>query len=145
MANEAVVTVGLRINNPSESAPLKFNDIGPPSFSADVTGSFGPTPGSISVATTGTNIDLTQLGTPGFCVFYNQGTAFNVEIGIYDTESQQFYPFMLIKPGEKYQFRLSANVESQFGPGTGSGTTTTRLRARGLGGTGKLFVGAFEA
>lgn len=43
----------------------------PTSFTADLTGEFGPTPGAFSAATTGTSADLSELTTAGHVLIRN--------------------------------------------------------------------------
>lgn len=60
------------------------------------------------IPTTPTALDLPELGVPGFAVFQNLDTANFIEIGSYVIG--EFYPFVMLKPGEQCLFRLSSNA-----------------------------------
>lgn len=102
MANEASVRSGLEITKGN----LKYRSF-PNEFRADVTGSKGPLPGAVTVTTGGTDIDLTGLGTPGFCRLGNIDSTNFVEYGIWN--GANFYPLGEIGPGECYTIKIARN------------------------------------
>jgi hypothetical protein len=103
----------------------------PQSFTADISGLAGPTPGAISAATSFTIVSLTQItsagGVPGLCRIMNLDQTNFVEVGIYDSGHSSFYPLMELLPGETYVFRLSRYLgeEMDTTPGTGTSSTAT--------------------
>lgn len=112
---------------------------------ADVTGDKGPTPGVIAVSTSGTDVDLSELTTPGLCRMRNEGASV-ITYGIWD--GVEFYPLGEMQPGESYVIRLSRFLNQSIGTGSGStaydGTTYT-LRLKAYLATGQAKVEAFEA
>lgn len=117
----------------------------PGTFIADFNGSKGPTPGSMAVSEDGTDIDLSELGTPGLCFMMNQGNTYPVVVGRWDPVTLFFYPFCKLFPGEGFVLRLAEDVEEEYtGTGTGTEATQSKLRAKGWGGPGVLLVEAFE-
>jgi hypothetical protein len=92
----------------------------PNQFTADMTGTKGPTPGLITVPTTGKVVNLTALSTMGgMCRFYNRSLVNFVTIGVYD--GTRFYPFCELLPGEFTRVRLSRYLNQEF-IGSSSGT-----------------------
>lgn len=148
MAGEARVVSSLSIRKASGSIVLIDYQSRPGAFTADVDGTKGPSPGSILISVNGTNIDLSQLGTPGLCRFHNQSASYSVRVGRWDDQVNRFYPFILLKPGESYVVRLDPSVEEEF---TGTGTAiavsapATYLRAIALTQDVPLLVEAFDA
>lgn len=145
MANEATVTCSLQIRK----GAIEYQSR-PTSFQTDVDATFGPTPGAMAVATTGTDVDLSRLTVPGLCKIANLDTTNFIEYGIWDPEAAKFYPLGEIRPGEFYVLRLSRNLFDEFagGPGTGTGTTgpaTNTLRLRADNADCNAVVEAFEA
>lgn len=142
MANEAQVRASLQI----KKGNLDYRS-NPTVFNADVTGTDGPTPGTITCAVApGTDVSLSELSTPGLCVIQNLDSTNYVTVGVRDPESNLFYPFMELLAGEIYVFRLSRNVEEEFATGTGTvGPNTNRLRIIANTAACNVFVGAFEA
>lgn len=140
MANEARVTAGLQI------IAGNINYLSQPSaFLATVTGRKGPTPGSISVAVLGTDVDLSQLTQPGLCILHNQDPTNFVTYGIRDPETNRFYPLGELLPGEIYPLRLSRDIQEEYGTGTGTVTAATnKLHLRANTAACNVLVGAFE-
>jgi len=127
MSDEASIVASLQILNGN----LEYHNT-PTSFTADVTGVNGPTPGAITVPTTGIDVDLSQLTTPGLCWMMNLDDTNYVTYGIWDPETYKFYPFGKLKPGETSLFRLSPNICKELGTGTGTTgpvTNTFHMRA----------------
>lgn len=141
MSNEARITTTLNIRKGN----LDYTSN--KSFQADVATAKGPSPGAISVDTTGEAIDLSELTTPTLCRFTNLSSSGTVEVGITDPQLATFWPMIELLPGESYIVRLSSNLNNQYGTGTGTGTsdaTVNNLWARAITGTVILVVEAFE-
>jgi len=111
-----------------------------------VAGDGGPTPGQITCTTTGTNVDLSVLATPGLCRIQNlDGTNF-VTVGIWDPETEVFYPLLELLAGESYALRLSRDLAWEFATGTGTiGPETNTLRIKADTASCDVLVEAFEA
>lgn len=140
MADEASVTWSLTVrkNNLSE------RDNG--SFRVDVTGQLGPLPGAMSVPLTGRIVDFSGFITePGLCVIKNIGETYAFNVGIYDPQTNVFYPLSEVGPGESYPLKLSRDLLEQYND-TGTGTTgpENKLMIKGIGGEAQGYVGAFE-
>lgn len=149
MANEARITSSLAIRKTSGSLTLLDYQSRPTTFSATVDGTKGPTPGAITVARTGTIIDLSQLTTPGLLVIKNLDATYRFEWGIFDPSISSFFPVGEVLPGEVYVVRLSRALLREYStPGTGTGTTgeVNQLRAKAEWGAGTAGISAsFEA
>lgn len=118
MANEIAVQIRVRVTNGN----LKYvNPVS--SFYVDMTGAKGPTPGAIAVPTDGVDVYFDQLTTPGLCLITNLDDTNYVEVGIYDPQTDVFYPLMEVGPGESWPMILSRNLGEQYA-GSGTGTTT---------------------
>ena len=141
MANEARLLISLQINKSN----LQYQGR-PTAFQADVTLTEGPTPGFVLVSKFGTQISLTQLTRPGLCRFQNYSLLNNIAIGIYNTDQSEFYPFMLLKPGESYVLRLHPEINEEYA-GTGTGTTSeeNKFWAQAENANSALLVEAFGA
>lgn len=109
----------------------------------------GPTPAYITVNQYGSDVDLSQLDTPGICRIMNLSEDDDVwiEYGVWDPETGVFYPFGEALSGEFYILRLSRFLGSeQLGTGTGTGgpaTNTLRIKCYGAE-TCEVLVEAFE-
>ena len=105
MADEARVTSTLTIGKGNLDYASR-----PSVFSADVDAAAptGPTPGSLLIATAGTDVSFAQLTTAGFCKLTNLDDTNFVEYGIWD--SSTFHELGEIQPGEFYVIRLSRNM-----------------------------------
>src|SRR5678816_4215564 len=79
----------------------------PSAYTATLVGTKGPVPGAISVPTTGVDVDLSQLTTPGLCRIANLDLTNYVEWGIHD--GSVFHPVGEVLPGEFCNIRLSRN------------------------------------
>lgn len=128
MANEATIRASLTVrkgNLDHRSNPTQFQ--------ATQTGVGGPTPGTILCAVApGTDVDLSELTTPGLATIQNLDATNYVTVGIFDPQSNLFYPFMELLPGEIYPLRLSRNIQEEYATGTGTvgpGTNTLRVIA----------------
>lgn len=123
---------------------VKFRSY-PNSFQASVVGSGkGPTPGTVACTVNGTDIDLTELTTPGFCFLYNTDDVHFVTVGVWD--GTEFYPLLELGPGEGYPLKLSRFLGQSLGSvGTGTyDTGTYSLRIKADTAPCNVFVGAFE-
>lgn len=131
MANEAQVRVGLSVTKRSGSITQIDYRSPVSAFSLDVIGTKGPCVGSVTVTTFGTDVNLSEMSQPGLCVFHNQDSTNYVSVGVFDPETNVFYPFAEVGPGESYIVKLSRDFGEQFA-GTGTGTTaaTNRLRIK---------------
>lgn len=112
-------------------------------FTADLTGTNGPTPGVVAVSASGTDITLSQLTTPGWAELKNIGSSGYIEVGIREPELGQFYPFLELSAGESLPVQFSRNLLEGW---TSTGTTpaNNRLHARNSSGTGYLEISAYE-
>jgi hypothetical protein len=147
MSNEATIRSSLIILKDDGSGTTLLQYAGQPTaFQADVTGTFGPTPGAFAASTAGTDVDLTELTTPGLCRIMNQDDTNYVTVGMWDPEGSTFYPMMELLPGETYVFRLSRSIEEEYSTGTGTtGANTNRLRIKADTAACNVLVEAFEA
>ena len=118
----------------------------PTVFSADVSGTKGPTPGAVTFSTAGEDVDLTGLTVPGLCRLQNQDPTNYVTYGIWDPEGNTFYPLGELLSGESYVLRLSRDIEEEFGTGGGTtGPNTNRLRIKADTAACVVLVEVFEA
>lgn len=145
MANEARVVNTLQIKN------LSLNWRTPAGgFSADVSGTFGPSPGAVVVSASGTDIDFSKLTTPGLCEITNLEdpdtvTSF-VTLGVYDPSNDAFTPVDEIHPGETWTRRWSRFVgRESTGTGTGPGAYNNTIQLRSSSGTSRVAVSTFDA
>lgn len=145
MPNEARVNSGLSVRKVDGQLILLDYQSRPASFTADVSGTFGPTPGAFVASVAGTDADLTGLTVPGFCWMQNMDSLNFVQFGVWDPETEKFYPVGELLPGESCLFRLSRNLGVEY-EGTGSGTTgpTNRLRFKADTSPCNVRVDAFE-
>lgn len=140
MANEATIRTSLII----KSGELDYGSK-PTAFNADVAGSKGPSPGAITVATTGTDVDLSELSSPSLCRLMNLDGTNYVTVGVWDPENSLFFPSLELLPGETYIVRLSRFLQWEFGTGTGtSGSETNTLRMYADTAACDVLVEAFE-
>lgn len=117
----------------------------PTNFQATMVGQGGPTPGQLLASLDGISVDLSVLGTPGMCSIQNLDATNYIQVGIWESDSSIFYPFMELLPGEIYVFRLARNIREEYA-GTGTGTTAyiNTLRIKAFGAACKVVVNAFE-
>lgn len=151
MANEVSITSVLRVRKLSGTTVL-LDYLRSASYSANLTGTKGPTPGAIAVPVGGVAVSLAELTTPGWCWIHNLDATNEVHIGPRDPDSALFYPMLKFGPGERYLVRLSDDLFEEYqGTGTGTGSPANQLWARALDPTTKaaataaLSVEAFEA
>ena len=141
MANEAALVNSLHlVVGYVDYRPL------PTSFYENVTGSKGPCPGAFTASVEGTDVDFSQLTTPGLCRIINLDTTNSVDVGIWDPETSTFYPYQRIHPGKSYVIYLSPDLQEQYGTGTGTtGANTNRMRVKAVTVACNVSVEAFEA
>ena len=122
MADEAQVRVSLSIRKTSGIITM-IDYQSRRAFSADVTGTKGPTPGALTIPVGGKVVSFEELSTAGFCMLHNLDTTNYVEYGIRDPDSDRFYPLGEIGPGETYILKLTRNLNEEY-IGTGTGTSS---------------------
>jgi hypothetical protein len=79
MSNEITAQISISISK----LPLSFKNQ-PTSFKMNLGGSYGPTPGSVLCATTGTDISLSGVTMGGICLIQNLDATNFVTFGIHD-------------------------------------------------------------
>jgi len=128
MTREATIRSGLTIRKNG----LQYKSLVDQYF-ADMNGTKGPSPGSLTVSLAGVAVDFSELTTPALCRIVNYDTANTLHYGISD--GTEFYPLGEIQAGESYVIRLSSLLGRSVAiVGTGSGTYD--------GGTYQLFLKA---
>lgn len=138
MANEATVNAGLQIKLGNG-----FYQSMPSSFRADVSAFIGPTPGAITVPTTGANVNLSALTSPGLCRIQNIDGTNYVRYGIHD--GALFHPLGRILPGESYVLRLDHSLgEEESDTGTGTSGPVNSLYLKAVGASCVVLVEAFN-
>lgn len=131
MANEIRIQISLQV----KKGNLTFQSQ-PTAFLVDMAGdAAAPSPGRITVDEEGTDVDLSKVTTPGWAIFRNLDDTNYVELGIWNADQSEFYPFAQIEPGTHFAMPLSPNINEEYA-GTGTGTTgelnTLRLLASTL-------------
>ncbi len=145
MANEGRITAGWSIRKTVDGEVLMDERTSPSTALIDVDGLKGPVPGDVTVATTGTDIDLTQLTEPGPCWLLNRDPTNYVIYGIWDTERNVFYPLGELPPGLPASFYLARTLGEEYaGVGTGTTAPTNRLRMYANGASCVVCVKAWE-
>ena len=140
MANEASVKCGLTVKKGNIDYAGK-----PTSFNADVTGTIGPAPGAFTASLAGTSVDLSEFTTPGLCRVQNIDATNYVTWGIWDPESELFYPLGEILAGESYVIRLSRLLSGELGTGAGTvGANTNTFMFKSNTAACVVLVEAFE-
>lgn len=140
MAQEIRVTSALSIKNGN-----LFYISQPGAFIANMAGTKGPTPGSVTVTTDGVDVSLAQLtALGGMCRVMNVDLTNKIQIGPKDTGTGKFYPFMDLLPGETYTIRLS-DFLGKDEPGTGTFGGTGTFHAKSRNASCVLLVEAFDA
>lgn len=121
------IRVSLQMTNGNlsyQSAPQAFNP-------TDAVIAKGPSPGAITVAAGGTDVDFSHLTLVGLCWIQNLSTTDYVTFGIWDDDNNYFYPLGEILAGEYYPIRLSRYLGRKEALGTGTGNSaiiTCKLR-----------------
>ena len=147
MANEARINSSLQIRKTSGTLTLLDYASRPSAFQATVTGTKGPSPGAVTAIRTGTVVSFAALTIPGFCRIssLDSDTGNYVEYGIYDPQTDVFYPLGEVGPGESYIIKLSRNLLEEYA-GTGTGTTaaTNSFMLKAFNASADCLVEAFE-
>jgi len=147
MADEARIQSYLQIRKNSGTITLIDYRSGPTVFQATVTGTKGPVPGALTVPTTGKIVDLSELTTPGFVFLHNldSDTSNYVEFGIYDPQTDVFYPLGELNAGESTVFKFSRNLLEEYtGTGTGTSAATNQFMLKSFNASAVVTVEAFE-
>jgi hypothetical protein len=142
VANEARITLSLIIRKTSGGS-LAYQ---PPaaSFTADVNGNKGPTPGALTVTTTGVNVDLSGLTYKGFCRVSNiEDTTATTYVVLGPYDGTNYVPMVEIGPGEVYVYKLYRYLGAEF-TGTGTNSDSNTLRLMSVGGSSNVVFEAFE-
>ncbi len=121
MANEGSFTYSMSLRKQS-GALIILGASYQKSFTFDVDGSVGPTPGGMVVPVGGKIIRFGELITPGIIVIKNYDATNYITYGLYDPDSKKFYPMGEVFAGEEWPWRLSRDFLERF-EGTGTGTT----------------------
>lgn len=130
MANEFNIGASLKLANGS----LKYaNQV--TAFRADQTTKKGPTPGTIAATTSGVEVSLAALTTPGFAVIQNTDTTNYVQYGLYI--SSTFYPLGELLPGEVNIVRLARDILT-------ANTAAAKLYLKANTATCSVLVQAFD-
>lgn len=140
MANEVQITCSIR----GVVGGLQLRGPEPSKFSANLSVIDGPTPGAFPVSTSGTDIDFSKLTTPGLCAIQNLDATNYITVGVYEPDTDMYYPFLELLPGEVYVIRLARFLNRES---TGTGTMVgynARLQARANTATCWLRVDAYE-
>lgn len=140
MADEATVRSSLQIR----TGNLSYNSQ-PSGFQADVSGVKGPCPGAFAVSTSGTDVDLSELSSPGLCRIANLDSTNFVEWGIWEPLISHFYVLGRILAGESYIIRLSPHLGYEYGVGTGTVGGVNTLRFKADTAAVNVLVEAFES
>lgn len=141
MANEVRIQASLRII----SGNVNYN-AQPTSYNDTLSSTKGPSPGAVTVDTEGTDIDFSELIVPGWCRLMNLDDTNFVTWGIWDPETEKFYPCGELGPGQTYPIKLSRYLQQEFGTGTGTtGPDTNRFRIKADTAPCDVLVEAFEA
>jgi hypothetical protein len=116
MSQEIRIQATLQVTNP----PVQYYS--QPGVSiANQVGVGGPAPGTVLAGVGGININFGPLTTPACCRIQNYDTVNFITYGVFDAESNEFYPLGEALPGESYVIRLSRHMKTVYPPtGTGS-------------------------
>ena len=151
MADEVTITAGLQVvkRNSNNDVLIQFQGQ-PQSYRGDLTGAFGPVGGAVLAHFTGTIIDLSSLTTPGYYHISSQDDSADaddnyIEYGLYDAQTDVFYPWGELAPGEPASGKFSRNFLEEY-TSTGSATTgpTNKLMVKSSSGSRKCLVQVFE-
>jgi hypothetical protein len=123
-----------------------FNRVMNGQFSSPLTGSNGPTPGTITAQLNHTVVSLADLVTPGLCRIENQDTVNSVYVGVYSSHFNEFFPLLMLKAGESYPVRLADLLGKDLSPGTGTGgdAFTFQLALKAVGAPVIVLVEALD-
>lgn len=145
MSNEARMPGGVQIRKTSGTVVLLDHRPAFNPYNVDVSAVNGPSPGAVTVTTSGTDIDLSQITEPGLCEIVNRSSDQLVTFGLWDSQNHSFYSFGELNPGEGIAFRFSQDFgERDDGAGTGTTTSSTvTLRFYSTDANAVVYIGAF--
>lgn len=92
----------------------------------------GPTPGTITVPTTGIDVDLAELSQPGWAWIQNLDPTNYVTLGIHD--GSVLHPFGELLPGMMFPIFLSRSLGEEHtiaGTATTGNVNTLHIKANG--------------
>lgn len=144
MANEGSLSYQLSIKKDN------LSHLSRRSFRFTVTGTLGPLPGGVKVPKTGRIVDFQGFITePGLCEIFNISDTYSFNVGIFDLQTNVFYPLSEVGPGECYPLKLSRDLLEQYNDtGTGTSAPENKLMLKGIdnpAGTDiDAYIGAFE-
>jgi len=142
MTNEAKINSSFVIVQPGGLGTYRSNV---PSFSANVVGSEGPSPGGVLITTAGISVSFTPLTTPALCELINYDPTNYFEWGVWDSVHSEFIPIGEVLPGEGYIVRLSRRLGYVEGLGTGTTGSGVTLRLKAHTASINGYCGAFQA
>lgn len=143
MAGQATIRNSLQIVFDTSVGQVDYNGQ-PTQFTDDLSAVGGPTPGQIVATVAGTDVDLSELASPGWCRIRNIGD-YTVHVGIYDPQTFKFYPMIQVKADQFQVIELSSELFQEYGTGTGTtGPDTNTLRVKAETASTKVVVEAFE-
>lgn len=121
MSNEARVQSSLVVRKQASNGTVQIDYASRPgSFVASVTGTYGPVNAlNSNVSVSGTDLSFSGVTPGGLAVLTNQDDTNYVTLGVYEPDTDFFYPFMELLPGECYCFRFARFVNREL---TGTGT-----------------------
>lgn len=146
MSNEITVNSMLSVTKvDSAGRVVQQHQTRPGQFTADMIGLGGGGPGGFTASIYGTEVDVSEVDTPGMCEVSNHDSTNYVILGIYDPQTDVFYPMDEIGPGEQYVKKLWRGLLQEF-TGTGTGTTgpTNQLMIKANTAACKVSVRIFE-
>ena len=103
-------------------------------FDFNMTNGNGPSPGLVVATPQGTEVDLSQLVNPVFGMVINESDV-AIELGIFNSDQAEFYPFMRVPPRKALPWFCSPNILGEYASGTGTGLTgqSNKLMAKSMG------------
>lgn len=127
MADEIRINAGLTVTLAPGSSSQQYQSL--PNYQTDdIVTVGGPTPGTISVAVTGTDVNLSALTDPGWCRVQNLDITNFVTLGIYDGAT--YFPFLELGPEQFVVVKLYRDLGKEFvGTGSTAGGNTFRIQA----------------
>lgn len=141
MASEATIRSSLQI----KADNIQYFSR-PTAFKADVAGRAGPTPGLVVATVAGTDVSFALLTNKGLCRIQNLDLNNSVRVGVWEPDTNKFYPFMRLLPGESYVFRLAPDFGAEYsGTGSAVADSNNTLRVKASNAACDVLVEAFEA
>lgn len=142
MADEATIRSTIQI----VKGNIRYQPPLPAVIRETVDGEKGPVPGALTIAITGTNVDFSQLDTPGLVRIINYDDTNYVEWGIWSTTHSKFFPLGEILPGRDAVFRFSRNLREEYtNTGTGTSAEINNFHLKANTAACVVSVEAFEA